>query len=174
MRALLLLALSALATSASAGGMSPVAKEKGYCFHYDGTCREWVLDTPGNVRLIAQGYETGIDYSFYSRDDSGKYQHLLRIRPVLQDDSRKGSLFWGYSEDISDLAPSSGKKTFTVLAAFDDSVKDVGEVYSPRWQKQVPAILFVGQTTHPDKKVAKLRFKAIDLDALKEQAKTDR
>lgn len=174
MRALLLLALSALATSANAGGMSPVAKEKGYCFHYDGTCREWVLDTPDNVRFIAQGYQTGIDYSFYSRDASGRYQHLLRIRPVLQDDSKNGSFFWGYSEDITDLAPSSSKKTLKVMAAFDDSLKDVGEVYSPRWQKQVPAVLFVGQTTHPDKTVPKLRFKAVDLDSLREQAKTDR
>ena len=173
MRALLLLALSAFAASASAGGMSPVAKEKGYCLHYDGTCREWLLDTPGDVHFIAQGYETGIDYSFYSRDASGRYLHLLRVRPVLKDDSKNGALFWGYSEDISDLAPSAGTKAFTVLAAFDDTLKDVGEVYSPRWQKQVPAILFVGQTTHPEKKVAKLNIKATSLDALKEKAKAE-
>lgn len=149
---------------ASAAGMSAIPQQSGFCTDKDDAiCYEWTLASDPDVRVIAYGYEDGVEYAFY-RLEHGVYRHLVRIHPVLQDPARRDTYFWGYPWDIRDIAIAPDKRS--AMATFKHSLIDDGEVYSPSWQRRIPAVLFIGKTTQPDIKVPVLQFKPVALDTL--------
>ena len=163
MRVLLFPTLIFFCGAASATGMSPVPQHSGYCAGKDDAiCYEWTLTSDPSVRLVAYGYEDGVEYAFY-RFKSGTYTHLVRIYPVLRDPAHRDTYFWGYAWDIKDIAVAPKG---AVMATFEHSIVDHGEVYSPSWQKRVPAVLFTGKTTQPGMTVAVLQFKPSPLGTL--------
>jgi hypothetical protein len=150
--------------------MSAVPAKSGFCLDRDGICYEWKLSADPAIRLIASGYEDGVEYGFYRRSKSGKYRHVVRVHPVLKDSARPASYYWGYPEDIEDIALIPGAKGLMVSATIDHSIVDDGEVYSPDWPKKVPAVLFVGHTTQPGMIVPILPFKAFTIQSLRSRA----
>jgi hypothetical protein len=144
--------------------MSAVPPHFGFCVGKDDAmCYEWTLTSDPSVRLVAYGYEDGIEYAFY-RLKNGVYKHLVRIYPVLQDSRYRDTYFWGYAWDIEDIVVASDKSS--IMATFKHSIVDDGEAYSPSWQKRIPAVLFTGRTTQPDMKVSVSEFKPSSLGAL--------
>jgi len=165
----LVVVLLVAASAASAAEMAAVPQDAGFCAHMDGICYEWQLTSDPAVRLVAHGYEDGVEYSFYKKVRRS-YRHLVRIYPALRDDAYNNTLFWGYPWDIQDIAVVPDAKGKAFLATFDHSIVDDGEVYSPAWQKRIPVVLFVGRTTQPNMKVPLLPFQAIRLSTLRARA----
>jgi len=155
--------------AAAAAGMSPVPPHTGFCVGKDDSiCHEWTLVADPSVRLIAHGYEDGVDYGFF-RLEKGHYTYLVRIYPVLQDAAHAGMYFWGYAWDIQDIALGDDGKA--LMATFDHSIVDDGEISSPAWQKRVPAVLFTGRTTQPHMTVPAPVFRPSSLAALRSGAR---
>ena len=164
MRTLLILALFLLCSAANAAGMSAIPQRTEFCVGKDDAiCYEWKLTSDPSIRLVAYGYEDGVEYSFYKLKD-GAYKHLVRVHPVLKDEAHRDTYFWGYAWDIEDIVLAPNGKAF--MATFEHSLIDDGEVYSPTWQKQVPAILFTGRTTQAGAKVPLLQFEPSSLKSL--------
>jgi hypothetical protein len=150
--------------------MTSVPEGARYCSGKASYCYEWALDADPSIRFIAWGDEDGIEYTFHRKSQNNEYQYLVRVQPVLRDSTRSESLYWGYPWDIEDIAVNVDG---AVLATFRHDLVDDGEVYSHPWQKRIPAVLFIGHTTQPDMKVAKLRFRPITLPSLQKRAATD-
>lgn len=159
----------AVASTVSAAGMVALPASGGFCERMDGICYEWQLASEPAVRLVAHGYEDGVEYAFYRRVRRS-YRHLVRIYPALRDDAHGSTLFWGYPWDIQDIAVAPDTHGKAILASFDHAIVDDGEVYSPAWQKRIPVVLFVGRTTQPNMKVPLLDFQALGLATLRRRA----
>jgi len=165
----LALVLLVAASTASAAEMVAIPEGAGFCARMDGICYEWQLTSDPAIRLVAHGYEDGVEYSFYKKVRRS-HRHLVRIHPALRDEAHSSTLFWGYPWDIQDLAVVPGAKGKAVFASFDHSIVDDGEVYSPAWQKRIPVVLFVGRTTQPNMKVPLLHFQPMRLSTLRTRA----
>lgn len=158
----------ALCTPAIAAprAMTPVPANSGFCADPgDGMCYEWKLEADPSLRVIAYGFEDGIDYSFYRRDRKGGYRRIVDFHPAMQDPTRPGQLFWGYAWDVHDIVLAPDGKSFQ--ATFDHAIVIDGNVDPMPGQKRTPAVLFVGRATQPDMKVKALRFQANTIDALR-------
>ena len=161
--------LALLAQPAYSSEMVAISRDTGFCGQVEdksAICYEWSLRSRQALRFVAYGYEDGIEYSFYTLSPDGKYEHVVRVHPVIRDSSRKDALFWGYPWDIRDIVISHKR----LLATFVHDLNDDGEVSSPSWQKHVPAVLFIGRTTQPAMTVSQLRFKANTLDGIRSDA----
>lgn len=173
MKRLCSLLLLLLAQPAYSSGMSAVSEDEGFCGRSEdksAMCYEWALSASPSIRFIAYGYEDGIEYGFYNLQSDDRYEHILRVHPVVRDSSRSDALFWGYPWDIQDIVLSGDEGDKDVLATFDHAIVDDGEVYSPAWQKQIPAVLFVGRTTQPEMVVTPLKFQPSALYDLRSAA----
>ena len=173
MRKLLGLLLALVAQPAYSSEMVAISSDTGFCGQTEdksAMCYEWSLKSRQALRFVAYGYEDGIEYSFYTLRPDGKYEHVVRVHPVIRDNSRKDALFWGYPWDIRDIVLSRSKNQERLLATFAHDLNDDGEVSSPSWQKRVPAVLFIGRTTQPAMTVPQLRFKANTLDGIRSDA----
>lgn len=163
------LALSSLGVApatAARRAMTPVPANAGYCANPgDGRCYEWKIEADPSLRVIAYGFEDGIDYSFYRRDRKGRYRRIVDFHPAMQDSTRPGQLFWGYAWDVHDIVLAPDGKSFQ--ATFDHTIVIDGNGDPMPGQKRTPAVLFVGRTTQPDMKVEALRFQANSIDALR-------
>ena len=168
MRKFLGILLASLSFSATAENMTSVPESQSYCFNRTTYCYEWQLASDPGIRVVAWGDEDGIDYSFFRRSVTGKYERLFRVLPVLQDSSRSGGLFWAYPWDMTDIAV---EKKGTLQATFDHDLVDDSDVDSPSDQTRLPAVLFIGRTTQPDVKVKHPRFQPHTLKALLHSAK---
>ncbi len=67
MRMLPVFFLLSFFNTANAVGMTPIPPNTGICVgkEDDAFCYEWALASNTRVRLVAFGYEDGIDYIFY-------------------------------------------------------------------------------------------------------------
>ena len=158
-----------IALPVSAENLRPVAKQNGFCALADESaiCYEWQVLIDPSIRFVAEGYEDGIDYGFYRLDKTNKYTHIVSVYPVIRDPSRKDALFWGYPWDIYDIELASVKKPLALLFSIDHALADDGEISIPKWQKHVPAVLFIGRTTQPRMTVPNLRFKDGTLNTIR-------
>lgn len=164
------LLLLLLAQPAHSSEMMAISSETGFCGQTEdksAMCYEWSFESRQDLRFVAYGYEDGIEYDFYTLGIDNKYKHVVRVYPVIRDKSRNDVLFWGYPWDIQDIALAPGKRQESVLATFEHDLVDDGEVNSPYWQKRVPAVLFIGSTTHPAMTVPQLKFKANTVEDLR-------
>jgi hypothetical protein len=167
------LLLLLLVQPAYSSGMAVVSINQGFCGRTEdksAICHEWMLSSSPSIRFVAYGYEDGVEYSFYNLLPDDSYEHILRVHPVIRDSSRNNAFFWGYPWDIQDIALPSSKSRKSILATFDHSIIDDGEVYSPAWQKRIPAVLFIGRTTQPAMTVSPLKFKSSTLHGLRSGA----
>lgn len=152
--------------NAATRAMTAVPEKTGYCANRgDGMCYEWQLEADPSLRVIAYGFEDGIDYSFYRRSRKGDYRRIVDFHPAMQDAARPGQLFWGYAWDIQDIVLAPDGKSFQ--ATFDHRIVVDGNGDPMPGQKRYPAVLFVGRTTQPDMTVESLRFQANSIDALR-------
>lgn len=161
------------ASPLSAGGkssvMTAVPEAAGYCANKgDGMCYEWKLEADPSLRVIAYGFEDGIDYSFYRRGRKGDYRRIVDFHPVVKDAGRPNQLFWGYPWDIQDLAVAPDGRS--LLTTFEHAIVQDGNQDPMPGQKRIPALLFTGRTTQPDMKVQPLRFQPATLDAMRDGA----
>jgi hypothetical protein len=160
--------LLSVCAAAQAGGMKPVPEKERSCHEIATFCYEWILIDSPDVRFMAYGDEDGIDYSFYRKGKRGHYRRLIRIYPVIRDDSRGGDYFWGYPWDISDIAEAPNG---TLQVAFDHNILDEGESRNDAWQKKIPAVLFIGRTTQPDMTKSKFDYRPMTFPQMKSAAK---
>ena len=154
-------------------GMATVPKSDGFCGQIpDDTaiCYEWRLVSDPDTHFIAYGYEDGIEYTFQRRSPDGTYHTIVMVHPVIRDSSHPDTLFWGYPWDITDVALPSKKSGKDLLVSFDHDIVDDGEVYPPQWQKQVPAVLFIGHSTQPQMTVLVRKFVPLTLRATRSKA----
>jgi hypothetical protein len=170
MRTIYCVFLLLLAQPVSAAGMTAVQAKTGFCSESDGICYEWFFSSNNSIRFIAHGDEDGIEYGFYTLLPDSRYEHIIRIYPVIRDASRENNFFWGYPWDIKDIVTSSNKNGKNVLATFVHSVTDDGVVESPAWQKRVPVVLFNGRTTQAAMTMPPLKFKSSSLHSLRSAA----
>ena len=163
-----------IALPAHSAGMTPLSKDDGFCSQLpddSAICYEWRLTSAPDVHFIAYGYEDGIEYTFSRRLPGGKYDTIVMVHPVIRDELYADQLFWGYPWDITDVVlPEDGSRK-KLLVNFDHDIVDDGEVYPPAWQKQVPAVLFIGHTTQPGMRVSALTFRPSTLRSTRSMAR---
>ena len=158
------------AAGARAANMIPVPGTEGLCgARADETaiCHEWKLVADPTVRLLATGYEDGVQYTFEQRDRRGRYKTIVLIYPVMPDPGQAGSHVWAYAWDIEDVEVDAHGWP---LATFAHKMFDDGEVYPPKWQKRIPAVLFRGKATQHVPQEGPLTFAPMSLRALRRAA----
>lgn len=130
-------------------------------------CYEWVLVNASEIRFIAQGDVDGIEYAFYWRNSSGRYQELLRVHPVITESLAKPKpiYHWGYPWDIRDIPVVVSGKSVRLKATLKHEIQSDGVVSIPK-QSAVPVVLFYGKTTQPRMVVPALVFEDISMDSL--------
>lgn len=153
--------------------MTPIAGNTGYCKQEAPTafCQEWALVTTPSLRVVAAGYEDGMNYDFYRLKKDGSYQHIVQFYPVIRDDVDGGALYWGYPWDIRDIALPPRAEPDAVLATFAHQMMDDGEVQTPDWQKRIPAVLFTGRPSVTRIPVAPTNITSVTVDELRAAAK---
>jgi hypothetical protein len=159
-----------IAGHAAAANMTPVARHQGFCGtipDQNAICHEWSLAADPRLHLVAYGYEDGVEYTFYRRIRAGRFRELVRIYPVMPDPKRAGGHVWAYAWDIADIEVDGRGRP---LATFAHTIFDDGEVYSPKWQKRIPALLFRGTPTQDNPQEGPLDFAPVSVDALRRAA----
>jgi len=141
-----------------ASEMTPVEKAAGFCATNQETyCYEWALARIDGLRFVAHGDEDTIEYSLYDAD-SGSYDKVVDVFPVLEDPTRPGHLFWGYPWDIADIRLGNVDGKPALLGTRKHGIKVSDEYGSPISDEVRTAILFVGRTTQPEALVEPLNF----------------
>jgi hypothetical protein len=107
--------------------------------------------------IVAEGYEDGIDYSFYKINKTNSLKLLFRFNPILIDSSNKlKKYYWGYPWDINDIKANKDKDTLKLMSSLNPSIERDGVIDIPSWQKVLPAIFFIGKTTQPNISAGKI------------------
>ena len=110
----------------------------------------WKISNIDSLLIVAEGYEDGIDYSFYKINKTNTLKLLFRFNPILIDSTNMLKKYhWGYPWDISDIIVDEGSDTQKLLCSINHSIERDGVIDIPSWQKILPAIFFIGKTTQP-------------------------
>lgn len=127
---------------------------------------EWQIPSLPNIRYIASGYEDGIDYAFYLRNDDGTDELLLHVNPIVVDEN--GMYWWGYPWITTGIVLEESGDSIEIRASFNHTIVREGVHSVPDWQKRLPVVLFEGKTgkiPQPD-----LEYESFSLAELKRDA----
>jgi hypothetical protein len=157
------------ASLAIAGNMIAIGKEQ-FCKNHEDECYEWRFRGLRNIRLVTEGYEDGVNHTFYRIGADGTYIPIIDVIPVIDVSAKKFTWEW---QELQDLPVELGPRGPIVWAAFDADIDDSdGQNCHPASQRRVAAVLFHGtskvQNSLP---LGSYAFHRVSLEALAAQSR---
>jgi hypothetical protein len=150
------------AASALAAGISPIQDSPRNDCRQDGCAYwEWRVDDAPSIRIVSSGFEDGITDTFERIGRTNSYVTLLAFRvsvePRIGGDTNE-------RDRIVSLPHRVGPKGLEVWATFDHGFVFDGVHCFPKWQRRVPAVLFLADDKLPIKRSPKYkRIPLVDL-----------
>ena len=133
---------------------------------------EWAISPTSNVRFVISGYEDGGSADFYHLNN-GKYEHIVEVHPIVKD--KEGTYWWGYADTLKALPFDEKEGHIRVWATFAHDQCDDGNHPHPKWQAQVPVVLFEGEKARWNVEQPTYEYRLMTLEELAvEAAKANR
>jgi len=129
------------------------------CIYY-----EWKFKSDPTLRYIASGYEDGIDYSIGRVNKFGKLELLLRVNPVIKDNT--GKYWWGYPWSTHDIPVQVKNGKIYLFAYFKHKILRDGNISVLEWQKIMPVLLLNGEYGKWNIKQSKYQYKLYSISEL--------
>ena len=172
MRVLCTIVLLLVAGTASADSLTFVEDAVNPCAEYGCMYYEWRVDGMPDIRYIVSGYEDGIDYSFYRMNDDGERKLLLRVNPIVVDET--GKYWWGYPWATTGMVlTKTGGQVLLNATTNHDIIRD-GNTLIPEWQRKLPALLLTGKKGKWNIEQKAFRYEAMSLEELVSAAKKEK